>query len=409
MVALSRPWMMLAAAAACSATDDRPDDAVVSSGAGETRPAPSARGAEARSPDAGCAAQSGCRTAVGFLRTRGAKIVDAENRTVRLTGINWFGFETANHAPHGLWARSLDALLDQVVALGYNMLRLPVSSQMLEPGAATSGIDLGKNPSLSGLSPLELLDVVVTKAGARGLRLVLDRHRPGSDAQSALWYTDRYPEARWLADLTALGRRYAGNRTVIGIDLHNEPHGAASWGDGNAATDWRLAAERAGAAIQAVNPELLVIVEGVENAGGKGGWWGGNLRGVRASPVRLPVPDHVVYSPHEYPASVAAQPWFGVPSFPANMDGLWDESWGYLVKEDIAPVWIGEFGTKLESASDRAWLQALLAYLGRASIGFAYWSLNPNSGDTGGILMDDWQTVHTGKQSLLSPLLAPPL
>jgi endoglucanase len=36
------------------------------------------------------------------LRTRGSDIVDAEGNPVRLTGINWFGLETANYAPHGL-------------------------------------------------------------------------------------------------------------------------------------------------------------------------------------------------------------------------------------------------------------------------------------------------------------------
>ena len=53
-----------------------------------------------------------------------------------------------------------------------------------------------------------------------------------------------------------LAQRYASNPAVIGADLHNEPHGSATWGDGNPATDWRLAAERAGNAILAANPEL---------------------------------------------------------------------------------------------------------------------------------------------------------
>jgi aryl-phospho-beta-D-glucosidase BglC (GH1 family) len=51
-----------------------------------------------------------------------------------------------------------------------------------------------------------------------------------------------------------LAQRYANNSTVIGADLHNEPHGSACWGCGDNATDWRLAAERAGNAIHTVNP-----------------------------------------------------------------------------------------------------------------------------------------------------------
>ncbi|MEH3089990.1 MAG: hypothetical protein PGN24_10475 [Microbacterium arborescens] len=45
---------------------------------------------------------------------------------------------------------------------------------------------------------------------------------------------------------------------------------------------------------------------------------------------------------------------------------------------------LGEFGTKLETASDRKWLSTLVSYLSRTGMSYAYWSYNPNSGDTGG-------------------------
>jgi endoglucanase len=35
---------------------------------------------------------------------------------------------------------------------------------------------------------------------------------------------------------------------------------------------------------------------------------------------------------------------------------------------------------------------------------FFYWSWNPNSGDTGGILQDDWQTVSQDKYNNLKRL-----
>eukprot|EP01037_Dinobryon_pediforme_P044289 gene44289-55962_t len=38
---------------------------------------------------------------------------------------------------------------------------------------------------------------------------------------------------------------------------------------------------------------------------------------------------------------------------------------------------------------------------------WAFWCLNPNSGDTGGILLNDWQSVDTHKLSFLTPSLAP--
>jgi endoglucanase len=38
---------------------------------------------------------------------------------------------------------------------------------------------------------------------------------------------------------------------------------------------------------------------------------------------------------------------------------------------------------------------------------WTFWSLNPNSGDTGGILLDDWVSVHQGKQDVLRQIQYP--
>lgn len=46
------------------------------------------------------------------LSTSGNKIVDSTGSQVTLQGVNWFGFETANHAPHGLWSRDYKSMLD---------------------------------------------------------------------------------------------------------------------------------------------------------------------------------------------------------------------------------------------------------------------------------------------------------
>jgi endoglucanase len=135
-----------------------------------------------------------------------------------------------------------------------------------------------------------------------------------------------------------LAGRYAGNSTVIAADLHNEPHGQATWGDGNQATDWRLAAERAGNAILSVNPHLLIVVEGIECVSDACNWWGGNLRSAGGAPVRLNVANRLVYSPHDYPNDVYPQPWFSYPSFPSNLPGHWDANRGYLYKQGIAPI-----------------------------------------------------------------------
>lgn len=339
----------------------------------------------------------------GYLGTDGGRIVDASGRTVILTGINWFGLETPSYAPHGLWVRNLGDVLDQIYQLGFNTIRLPYSNQLLDEDSWPGEIDYALNPDLVGLNGLEIMDRVVAGAGARGLKVVLDRHRPDSRRQSDLWYTDRYDEARWMEDWLRLVERYAGDDTVIGVDLHNEPHGRATWGSGDPTTDWRLAAERAGNAVLALNPNLLIIVQGVAEHQGEWYWWGGNLTGARDDPVRLNVPGQLVYSTHDYGPGVYPQPWFEDPAFPRNLEGIWRRHWAFLQLEGTAPVLVGEFGGRSVGADrEGIWQRRLVAYLREHGFSYFYWTLNPKSGDTGGLLLDDWITVDADKLALLS-------
>jgi endoglucanase len=339
----------------------------------------------------------------GYLHTQGSEILDSAGDPVIFTGINWFGLETESYAPHGLWARSLDSLLDQIVQLGFNVIRLPYSNQLFDPGSAPNGINYELNPDLKGLDGLQIMDKLIDGAGKRGLKVILDRHRPDSHAQSELWYTSQYSQERWIRDWVMLAKRYAGNDTVIGADLHNEPHGKATWGGGDPATDWRLAAEKAGNAILAVNPNWLIIVQGVDHIGDDWYWWGGNLAGARQDPVRLDVPGRLVYSTHVYGPGVYPQPWFSDPNFPDNLPAIWESHWSYLQKEGIAPVVVGEFGGRsVGEDKEGIWQRALVSYLSRNRISYFYWTLNPDSGDTGGVLLNDWQSVDPGKEALLS-------
>jgi aryl-phospho-beta-D-glucosidase BglC (GH1 family) len=359
----------------------------------------------------------------GYLHTAGDQIIDSNGSVVKLAGVNWFGLETSNYAPHGLWARGYKSMMDQMKQLGFNTIRLPFSDQLFDTGSTPNGIDFTQNPDLQGLNGLGIIDKIVAYAGQIGMKIFLDHHRSdaGSGAEgSGVWYTPAYPEARWIADWTMLASRYAGNPTVIGADLHNEPHGPVDWGAGDA-NDWRLAAERAGNAVLAVNPSWLIIVEGIDNGPSGSYWWGGNLSAAGAYPVQLNVANRLVYSAHDYPASVYPQNWFSDPSYPSNLPAVWDKNWGYLFRQNVAPVLLGEFGTRLATTSDQQWAAKLVAYLGgdmngngtsvlasgQQGVSWTYWSWNPNSGDTGGILQDDWTSVNTAKVALLQPIEFP--
>ena len=337
------------------------------------------------------------------LHADGSTLEDGNGQVIHLTGVNWFGFETDSFAPHGLWARNYDDMLAEIAAIGFNTLRLPYTNQLFRDGSTPRGIDYQKNPDLEGLSGLALMDRIVDAAGKHGLRVILDRHRPTAAGQSELWYTSEVPESQWIQDWVMLAQHYQGNLTVVGADLHNEPHGAATWGDDNPRTDWRLAAERAGNAILAANPDWLILVEGVERYGNDWYWWGGNLEGAEQAPVRLSEPSKLVYSTHDYGPGVYRQRWFSAPDFPGNLPAVWDQHWAYLSRTGVAPVLVGEFGGR-SVGTDRegTWQQALLSFLRDTDLSYTYWSWNPDSGDTGGILQDDWSTLNAQKVAMLS-------
>ncbi|NDJ16577.1 cellulase family glycosylhydrolase [Myxacorys almedinensis] len=346
------------------------------------------------------------------LSTRGDEIVDRTGRTVLLRGVNWFGLETEAQTPHGLWARDYKEMLAQIKGLGYNMIRLPYSVKGLR-ATTVSGInfDLGSNQELQGKTPLEVMDAIVQEAERQGLMILLDSHRLNNTRIPELWYGDGFTETDWIDTWIMLAERYKNQPNVIGADLKNEPHGKASWGTNDKATDWRLAAERAGNAILKVNKNWLIVVEGVEKNVPrqklKQHWMGGNLEGVRKFPVRLAVRNKVVYSPHEYGAGVFDQPWFAERSFPKNLSDRWEKGFYYIARQKIAPILIGEFGGRKVDAESKEgiWQRQFVAFVKRNQLSFAYWSWNPNSADTGGILLDDWNAIDEPKQALLNQLL----
>ena len=383
----------------------------------------------------------------GYWHTSGSKIVDANGVTVRLAGINWYGAETPDYLVHGLWAQDYKTVLNTIKSLGYNVIRIPFSNQLVEsnpvPTNYTSYANGGVvNSQLVGQTALQDLDTIIAYAGSIGLRVILDNHRSEAgetNEASGLWYTSAYPQANWIADWKTMATRYSastftfnGNPTVIGMDLRNEPHLSGSgattgscW-TGDTATNgcpvsltaqnWPVAAEAAGNAILAINPKLLIFVEGNDCYSGVCGWQGGNLIGVANYPVTLSVANQLVYSAHDYGPNLYQQSWFNGSTTPTSLDATWNKYWGYISGAGIAPVWLGEFGTDntntdIESTaagSQGQWFESLVSYLqSNPSVNWTYWALNGE--DTYDLLNGNYDAtpVSSLKQSLLTSIQFP--
>jgi endoglucanase len=298
---------------------------------------------------------------------------------------------------------------------------------------------LKANPDLKGLHALDILDRIVASARLHGLRIILDDGRSSAGTQpetNGLWYTAAYPESAWIQDWKTIVTRYLSDPTVVAVDLRNEPHTAppgpwsvdtylhqgATWGAYNGIenelTDWHLGAERGGNAVQSINPNLLIMVEGIQQYpnptwtdGIESYWWGGILYPARNYPVILDVPHQLVYSPHEYGPLKWEMPFFGKKMTYASLSAVWQQHWGFLEEKSFpqeAPIFIGEFGTCGTSPSCFAdqtpgsqglWFSFLMHYLRKhPEIGWSYWALNGTNPQQDPlpeyILKPDWKNVN---------------
>lgn len=359
-------------------------------------------------PDLAPAGRGGLLLPKGWLSTKGSQIVDEAGRPMRIASIGWNGTEgPPGAAPSGLWKVSYKTVMDSIVAAGFNTVRIPWNDISLHTRLdgytdRLGWINTTLNPELIAdptpdargrykyVTVLVAFQRIVDYAGEIGLKVIFDHHTNEGTAgqqRNGLWFdlgpgtdhTDGIVPGRVTADdfkqhWLEVARTFAGNPTVIGYDLHNEPkgdRGHITWGDGGP-RDVKQMCENVGSAIQDVEPRVLIICEGPETyrpppaSSGMDPRYAapaGNLTAAGANPVRLKLPNKLVYSVHEYPEEIADTMKWGIPETGKGFVDRMNATWGYLVRDNIAPVWIGEMGTSLRTEVQRDWARTLLDYM----------------------------------------------
>lgn len=362
----------------------------------------------------------------------------------RLKGVNWFGGETASLVPHGVWVKNYKAIVKDIADMGFNCIRLPFSTDGFNsltnaPSAGTLGNggspESYLNPELVGLSVYEVFDKVIDACTRNGIYVLLDHHRNSTGGQDGTPVPSGRTVQQWHDVWSLMATRYADNTTIVGADIHNEPH-SLLW------ADWKELAQNCGNHIHTIAPNWLIFVEGTSGSESNSPfWWGGNLEYAATDPIVLAASNKLVYAPHEYGQSVYLQNWLAHSGntpvdWPNNLYAQRTEHWAYLFEQNIAPVFVGEFGgwfgydmsgnlTKPNAAEERVWLANLVSHMNgdfdgngvsnltgnNKGVSFAYWSLNHNSQDTGGLYKSQpndagWINWQTDKLALLSNLLS---
>ncbi len=406
---------------------------------------------------------------------------------------NWFGLE-GRHEPsddpnnpsgapmelymgNTFWAnggagtgRTIQQTMTEITGMGINVVRLPVAPQTLNPNDPQgTGSVLKNHPSVRVPNSRQALEEFIVLADQNNIEVMLDVHScsnyigwragrldarpPYTDADrdnydftreeyscaasgnpSSVTTTHPYNQALWLDTLRTLAGlgTQLGVDNIIGIDIFNEPWDY-TW------QEWKTLSESAYQAINEVNPNTLIFVQGISAAANNQDGspttitqvphgdtasnpnWGENLFEAGANPLTIPQ-ERLVFSPHTYGPSVFVQKMFMDPNQPecAGLEGDaagdadcnivinpavlepgWEEHFGYLRDQGYAVV-VGEFGGNLDwplgqaSIRDRErwshitpgvdgeWQDAFVDYMVENDIQGCYWSINPESGDTAG-------------------------
>ena len=356
--------------------------------------------------------------------------------------------------------RTIQQTIDEIKAKGINVVRLPIAPQTLDRNDPQGLPAVFKNhPSVRASSARQALEDFIVLAAQNDVNVIIDIHScsnyvgwragrldatpPYVDATRENYDFKRenyacgpagpgvtvhqYNEAMWLDDLREIAglSEKLGVGNILGIDIFNEPWDY-TW------QQWKTLAENAYQAINAINEDVLIVVEGVaaETSDGvkvphgdeaSNPNWGENFFEQGTNPLNIPK-ERLVLSPHTYGPSVFVQRQFMDPAQPAcqglegdaagdakcnlvidaaKLRAGWDEHFGYLREQGFAIV-VGEFGGNLDWPAgttpirdrdrwgylapgfDSEWQNIFVDYMVEKNIQACYWSINPESGDTAG-------------------------
>lgn len=271
---------------------------------------------------------------------------------------------------------------------------------------------------------------VVDFFAKNGFYVLIDNHL--REDQTAIENKDKWVQD-WVKLATEISKNPEASKKVM-IDILNEPDNfGIRWeasGDKPGLSDLYLSAMDA---IYKVNPHFLFFIEGTGQGGINANWGDGFATDPQAisqyglsnpnpffqALMTKPYVNQVVLSPHIYPPSVTFTPQN---SEGAGLFNRLSTSFGTLTDKGycvegtckVFPVAPGEFGSHFKEEADLKTMNDMAQYFN--NVGSAadkkhqpikswfYWSWNVNSGDTGGLVKDNWRDIEWKKIDYLTQI-----
>ncbi|MEZ0113791.1 endoglucanase [Catenulispora sp. EB89] len=392
--------------------------------------------AHAAKPVAATGTASLAASWTGPLSTSGRYVVDATGNRFKLIGGNWDGAQghwtgsgsptdpAQNHAgevsydvPLALDRAPIAQILADFHSLGINTIRLPFADAMIHDTSTVPDAAVAANPQLRGRTPLQVYDAVVSALTNDGFAVILNNHTTSYRWCCGLDGNERWNSGQttqqWESDWLFMVNRYKDDKRVVGADLRNEVR-RDTWDDPNWGRyddhDEYAAFEEAGNQILAADPDMLIIMEGIN-------WYGIPAAGFsHGRPMLTPVQNlsntlitsnKLVYAAHFYSYtgpnnSGAAAGSAGATSDPRYEDFTPDQLASVVNQEALfvtqsgqhftAPVWVSEFGAAGRGSTDtkeQAWFDNFTNILAANDTDFAIWPLIGYTAADGS-LQDNW-------------------
>ncbi|CAH9132169.1 unnamed protein product [Cuscuta epithymum] len=333
------------------------------------------------------------------LSTSSRWIVDDKTgQRVKLACASWPG-HLEPMIPEGLDRRPLSELASDVAAMGFNCVRLTWATHMFTRHANRTVIemfvDLGlteaitgiarNNPNLLNLNLLDARKAVIQEIGKHGIMMVLDNHvsKPmwccADNDGNGFFGSKDFDGDEWLQGLSLAAKHSKNLPLVIGISLRNELRGPLQNVD-----VWYKYVEKGAKTINHINPDLLVIISGLD--------YDLDFTFLKKRPLNLNMmKNKVVYETHRYAFTEGqSKAWLNEPlnKVCLNVTKEMDEKEGFLVRGgksnnaniNVAPLFVSEFGINQMgdsngAAADNLHLPCILSYLADLDLEWSVWTL----------------------------------
>ncbi|CAK8578729.1 unnamed protein product [Lathyrus sativus] len=319
------------------------------------------------------------------LGTNSRWIVNKNGQRVKLACVNWVSHLDAVVA-EGLSKKPVDEISKGIKTMGFNCVRLTwptllatddtISNLHVRKSLENHGLKdsingfQSNNPSIVDLSLIQAFQAVVKSLENNDVMVILDNHltMPGwccGNTDGNGFFGDQYFDPNlWIQGLTKMATLFNGVPNVVGMSLRNELRGPKQ-----NENDWYRYMVQGAEAVHAANPNVLVILSGLNFAK--------DLSFISRRPVKVSFKEKLVFEAHRY-AFTDGQVWEN--ENPNQVCGrvtqnMKDTS-GYLVDQGY-PLFMSEFGVDLRgtNVNDNRYLSCFIAYAAELDLDWALWTL----------------------------------